>query len=522
MLEVARNNTGFLGVRASFHLARTPTLGMSERLEHFERALGHRIEDPLARRENLELVLELAQLAESAGDIEKALEAYERSLPLADAREGLGRLHTDAYELSRSYFKARLYQDALDALGAMPAPSIEAPSYQALGQHKKALAAFERWLLAQPENIDALYGEAWAYFRLGNMEAAKRKFLDLAGSNALYGRALIANREGSVDKAVTLLMLSGRTAHAWLATGLLEARDRYLDALPIYLHLAERDTHYADDAAYRAMILARRLGLRDIAVRATSLVPNDSFFGLKLGNAPYAPTKSQLPSLRPAVIDLAAALANAGDVEAAVGELHLGLRAAEDEATAVAIGETLQVYGEYRQSQRRAAGFISRGSTDLRTWKLAYPQAYPELVLVEAERHALDPEIIWAVMRKESAFYPQAVSRSNARGLMQVIPSTWNWLAELRNETPGDPFDPAANIRYGSTYLAWLMKFFEGDLELVVASYNRGQGYIQRLFEGSVVQGKKDELYREIDTLETREYMQQVLVSVAVYRALYH
>ena len=105
---------------------------------------------------------------------------------------------------------------------------------------------------------------------------------------------------------------------------------------------------------------------------------------------------------------------------------------------------------------------------------------------------------------------------------MQVIPSTWNWLAELRSEKPGDPFNPALNIKYGSTYLAWLMKLFENDLELTVASYNRGQGYIQRLFEGSVVGRDKDELYREIDTLETREYMQKVMLSVAIYRELYN
>ena len=522
MSTIAINNAGFLGVRASFDLARTSTLKPSERLEHFERALDRRTEDPLARRENQELMLELARLAEKSGNTEKALAAYEDSLPLPDARKGLEQLHTNPYDLSRSYFKGRLYQDALKALGTLQAPSIEGPSYQKLGQHENALDAFERWLTEQPGNVDALYGEAWSHFHLGNIEVAKRKLLNLTGSNALYGQALIANREGNVDKAVTLLMLSGRSPHAWLATGLLEAKDRYSDALPIYLHLAKSETHYNDDAAYRAMILAQRLSLEDTARRAKSLIPNDSFFGLKVGKFPYVPKTSHLPNLRPPVIDLAAALAKAGDIESAIGELKLSLNYSDDEATIVAIGEALQMYGEYRQSQRKAASFVSRGSTDLRTWKLAYPQAYPELVLIEANQYNLEPAIIWAVMRRESAFYPKAVSRSNAQGLMQVIPSTWNWLAELRSEKPGDPFNPALNIKYGSTYLAWLMKLFENDLELTVASYNRGQGYIQRLFEGSVVGRDKDELYREIDTLETREYMQKVMLSVAIYRELYN
>ena len=519
--DIARSHAGFLGLRASFDLARNPTLPIEERLEHLERALGRRIEDPLARGENRELMLELAGLAETAGRLEEALGAYEEALPLPAARAGLERLQTNPYRLSNSYFGARLYQDALDTLGSLTAPSIEAPAYRALGDDEKALDAYERWLLEQPDNLDARFGEAWAHFRLGNLETARRLFLQLPGSSALYGRALIANREGAVDEAVALLQRSGSATHVWLATGILEANDRHAEAVPIYLDLAGRDTRYADDAAYRALVLARRMGLGDEAVRASSLVPEDSFFGLKLGADLSPPTLSTLPNVRPNVIDLAAALANAGDLEAAVGELTFALRDADDEATAIAIGEVLQFYGEYRQSQRAAARFVSRGSTDLRTWRLAYPRAYPKPVLLEAGRRDLAPELVWAVMRQESAFYPLAVSSANAQGLMQVIPSTWDWLAELQNESPGDPFDPVANIRYGSTYLEWLIDFFDGDLELVVASYNRGQGYIRRLFEGPVVQGDKDELYREIDAFETREYLQRVMVNFEVYKALY-
>jgi soluble lytic murein transglycosylase len=104
---------------------------------------------------------------------------------------------------------------------------------------------------------------------------------------------------------------------------------------------------------------------------------------------------------------------------------------------------------------------------------------------------------------------------------MQVIPSTWDWLAELQRETPGNPYDVATNVRYGSFYLRWLMNYLDGDLELVIASYNRGQGYIRRLFESDAVALDKDELYREIDALETREYLQRVMVNYEVYRELY-
>jgi soluble lytic murein transglycosylase len=104
---------------------------------------------------------------------------------------------------------------------------------------------------------------------------------------------------------------------------------------------------------------------------------------------------------------------------------------------------------------------------------------------------------------------------------MQVIPSTWDWLAELQEEAPGDPYSPATNIRYGAFYLRWLLDYLEGDTELVIASYNRGQGYIKRLFESEYVAQSKDELYREIDSLETREYLQRVVMNYEIYKQLY-
>ena len=161
------------------------------------------------------------------------------------------------------------------------------------------------------------------------------------------------------------------------------------------------------------------------------------------------------------------------------------------------------------------------GSQDRRTWELAYPRAYPEVVGLEAARHEVSPELIWAVMRQESRFYPQAVSRSNAKGLMQFIPSTWDWVAELLKEPPGDPFEPADNIRYGAFYLRYLLDYFDGDLELAVPAYNGGQGRMRRLFEGEVVRRNKDDFYRFIEAYETRDYLQQVMLNYEIYRGLY-
>ena len=209
------------------------------------------------------------------------------------------------------------------------------------------------------------------------------------------------------------------------------------------------------------------------------------------------------------------------DLEAAVGELLFALQDAPDEATTVAIAERLQMLGEYRQSARAAEAWLARGSQDRRTWELAYPRAYPETVGLEAARQGVPPELIWAVMRQESRFYPLAVSRSNAKGLMQFIPSTWDWVAELLKEAPSDPFNPEDNIRYGAFYLRYLLDYFGGDLELVVPAYNGGQGRVRRLFEGEVIKRNKDDFYRFIDAPETRDYLQQVMLNYEIYRGLY-
>ena len=155
-------------------------------------------------------MLELARLAEVAGRVDRALEAYEAALPFDEAKLGLERLHANPYRLSNSFYKARLYSEALDALGGLTAPSIEAPAYRALGDYELALDAYQRWLAEQPDNLDARYGEAWAHFNLGNLETANRLFLQqLPGSDALYGRALIANRQNRLDEAAALLQRSG-------------------------------------------------------------------------------------------------------------------------------------------------------------------------------------------------------------------------------------------------------------------------------------------------------------------------
>ena len=97
-----------------------------------------------------------------------------------------------------------------------------------------------------------------------------------------------------------------------------------------------------------------------------------------------------------------------------------------------------------------------------------------EMVLKLAPEYGVYPRLAMAVIRAESNFNPGAVSPKNARGLMQLIPET----AERFNVKK--PFDPEQNIRGGLAYLRWLLAYFKGNVALVVAAYNAGEGAVNR------------------------------------------
>ena len=97
-----------------------------------------------------------------------------------------------------------------------------------------------------------------------------------------------------------------------------------------------------------------------------------------------------------------------------------------------------------------------------------------DLVSKLAPDYGISPRLAMAIIRTESNFNPSAVSPKKAQGLMQLIPET----AERFNVKK--PFDPEQNIRGGLAYLRWLLAYFQGDIALVAAGYNAGEGAVNR------------------------------------------
>jgi len=477
----------YLEYQSVLTLARMASVPAIERVGYYQKGLELFSTDSLLKHEKSDLQLEFAAFAEQSGLVETA------------------------------------NNSALRALGSLKVPSIDAPAYRAIRENNKALQSYNDWLVESPNNQTALLGKAWILLRIGDFTEADALFAKVAGSDALLGRGIIAENRGDFQSAAKFYEQGNSQRYLWDLGEILEDRGQVQDAIGIYMGLASGSTSYTDDAAYRAYVLAQRQGDANLANQARALIPANSFFRLTqgeefdLGLTVNRPIGQPMPP----VIALADALTQAGDTEAATGELVYALRNVSTEEDLVLIGTKLNSLSEYMHAARMAQKFIDRGSKNLDVWRVAYPLAYPDLVFRQAQEQGLEPLLMWSVMRVESVYFPRAISRSNARGLMQFIDSTWTWMAERMGETPTDPYEPKENIRYGAEYLKYLVDYFDGDIELAVPAYNGGQGFIKRLYEGSTVAQDKGEYYRRIDKTETREYLQKVLVAKEIYRILY-
>lgn len=115
--------------------------------------------------------------------------------------------------------------------------------------------------------------------------------------------------------------------------------------------------------------------------------------------------------------------------------------------------------------------FFPANPAELRS---AISSHYGNLVHAAARKHGVDENLILSVMEAESNFNPHAVSRKNAQGLMQLIPST------AARYSVANIFDPAQNIEAGTHYLKDLLAQFRGNLKLALAAYNAGPEMVTR------------------------------------------
>ncbi len=154
--------------------------------------------------------------------------------------------------------------------------------------------------------------------------------------------------------------------------------------------------------------------------------------------------------------------------------------------------------------------------------ELALPLRDASVIRQQAAAKHIDPALIAAVIYAETKFDPRP-SSAGAQGLMQILPSTAEFLAHIsggvRFQT-GDLATPAINIAYGTYYLRYLLDHYEGNEMLAVAAYNAGLTNV----DGWVAHARAEggELTKAaIPFPETREYVHRVLSAQRAYRATY-
>jgi peptidoglycan lytic transglycosylase len=157
----------------------------------------------------------------------------------------------------------------------------------------------------------------------------------------------------------------------------------------------------------------------------------------------------------------------------------------------------------------------------MEAWRTAFPLPYAARVHSLAAHQRLDPMLIAGLIRQESAFDSDAVSRAGAVGLMQILPSTGRRLARqlgLRYSR-SRLADPGYNLWLGSRYLANLIESF-GTPEAALAAYNAGEDRVAQWTAGQNYQ-ETAEFVESIPFTETRNYVKVVMRNADVYREVY-
>lgn len=155
--------------------------------------------------------------------------------------------------------------------------------------------------------------------------------------------------------------------------------------------------------------------------------------------------------------------------------------------------------------------------------RTSYPRKYSEYVERYAAEYDVDSAFVYAMIKTESDFRPNAVSVNDACGLMQLLPSTLEWLQTLTAEDDhyvrADLFDPEINIRYGVYFLSILFeKFTEPDT--VAAAYHAGLNGVQKWLQNSDYSDDGITL-REIPYADTAQYVARIHRRCEIYRSLY-
>lgn len=179
--------------------------------------------------------------------------------------------------------------------------------------------------------------------------------------------------------------------------------------------------------------------------------------------------------------------------------------------------------GKWMRDYREQEAERQRAETEARE-RASYPLHFQELIEENAETYGLDPALVAAVIKCESDYRSDAVSYLGAQGLMQIMPDTAQWIAETLDEpgfTEDRVFEPEVNIRFGSWFLSYLLRLFDGNLTNSICAYHAGQGNVAAWLQQPEYSDDGVTLKKAADN-DTADYLAKVLKAITIYQKHYY
>ena len=152
--------------------------------------------------------------------------------------------------------------------------------------------------------------------------------------------------------------------------------------------------------------------------------------------------------------------------------------------------------------------------------RMLYKTDYKQYVEKYAEKYGIEKELLYAVIKVESKFNQNAISKSNAKGLMQIMDSTAKEIAQKNNIelTNENILDPEINIEIGTIYLSQLIEKYN-SVDLAIAAYNAGHGNVDKWISQDTL--KEDGTDAEnIPFKETNMYVRKVMRDWKIYKSI--
>jgi len=290
---------------------------------------------------------------------------------------------------------------------------------------------------------------------------------------------------------------------------------------------------------FRAAELARRSGapatatpapLRDTAISAADEAEALAWLGRTVAGPVAALADAQARMAAGRYVQRGTLLAAMGLRDAATDEYRNAVRSYKADGPALfVLARLLHDRGEHAPAMLAVAYLQDVTATPVvqnlprLLLKVLYPAPFQRQVEEAAARHAVDPVLVYALMKQESLFNPSAASGAQAMGLTQVMPATGAEIATalgVPDFTAADLLRPVISIDFGCYYLAKQLAYLGRNPVFALAAYNGGAGSALR-WMGNNRQIDPDLFVEAIDYDETRAYVELVMENLAYYTLLY-